>query len=609
MKKRYFSLFLAVTLIIVQLPILGFSIVGEAAAYDNDLLLATATDVNDLGYIAVNSNNFPDSTFRSIISSDYDLDGDGYLSDTEISKATVMDIQFQFISNLSGIEYFTELKELNCSTNWLSSLDLRKNTKLEKLDCSDNSISSLDLSGNTELVSLYCGNNFLLRSINLNNNIYLEYFDCKWCSFTTLDLSNCSKLKYLNCEWNDLKSLDISNNPELEKLYCSMNSITYLNINNNKKLSVLDCDYVNVDFRLFRPQIKQTALLSNGIGVSWDKVPGATGYYLYRKVDGGKWTRIADSANFDIIDWGYLYYNDYNVVSGKTYYYTIIAYNDYCITGYDTVGKGLKYISTPILNTPTNLSNGIKVSWDKVNGAEGYYVFRRIGGGAWQNIAKITNGSQNYYIDTAAANGVLYNYTVRAFTSTHISSYNSNGVWCKRLNQPALYAPTNVSSGVKVSWTKSTGAQGYYVFRRTTGGTWRCVGKVTNGNTLSFIDTTAVSGTVYAYTVRAYYGSYISSYNTTGRGAYYLKAPTASVSAVKGKNTIKWTRTAGAKGYYLYRKTATGSWVLVKNITNNSIVSYTDTSIKSGTKYYYTVRAYYGSYNSAFSNIPGITAK
>ena len=59
--------------------------------------------------------------------------------------------------------------------------------------------------------------------------------------------------------------------------------------------------------------------------------------------------------------------------------------------------------------------------------------------------------------------------------------------------------------------------------------------------------------------------------------------------------TVSWTILADAKGYELYRSTKKNKkYVLVKDITNGSIGSYTDKTKKllTGTKYYYKVKAY-----------------
>jgi len=73
-----------------------------------------------------------------------------------------LDVSNQNISNLTGIEDFTALLELNCSKNQLSEFDVSHNTYLSTLDCSDNYLTILNLSQNTALTLLRCYNNQLL---------------------------------------------------------------------------------------------------------------------------------------------------------------------------------------------------------------------------------------------------------------------------------------------------------------------------------------------------------------------------------------------------------------------------------------------------------------
>ncbi|MCD7884163.1 MAG: fibronectin type III domain-containing protein [Lachnospiraceae bacterium] len=66
--------------------------------------------------------------------------------------------------------------------------------------------------------------------------------------------------------------------------------------------------------------------------------------------------------------------------------------------------------------------------------------------------------------------------------------------------------------------------------------------------------------------------------------------------------TVKWNKVTGAAGYYIYRKTGSGSYKKIKTIASASTVSYTDTAVKSknGTSYTYKVTAYSGSTTSGF---------
>ena len=107
--------------------------------------------------MVINSTNFPNQNFRNYVSStSIDKNGDGFLGKSEIAKVTSLNVNGRSITSLTGIEYFTELTSLDCSTNSLTSLNLSNNTKLTKLFCSNNRLTALDVSKNTALTTLDC---------------------------------------------------------------------------------------------------------------------------------------------------------------------------------------------------------------------------------------------------------------------------------------------------------------------------------------------------------------------------------------------------------------------------------------------------------------------
>ena len=70
--------------------------------------------------VAINAENFPDEVFRNYILENIDADEDGIL-DSEIQSITSLDLSEKGISDLTGIEYFTNLQELYCYKNNLTS--------------------------------------------------------------------------------------------------------------------------------------------------------------------------------------------------------------------------------------------------------------------------------------------------------------------------------------------------------------------------------------------------------------------------------------------------------------------------------------------------------
>ena len=86
-----------------------------------------------------------------------------------ISYIGKIDCSSRLITDLTGIETFIKLTELNCSKNLLKSLDVSKNTELMVLNCSSNQITSLNVSKNKLLLELNCSYN-LLTSLDVSKN-------------------------------------------------------------------------------------------------------------------------------------------------------------------------------------------------------------------------------------------------------------------------------------------------------------------------------------------------------------------------------------------------------------------------------------------------------
>ena len=169
--------------------------------------------------------------------------GDGIPNNDSVSIANIanvkkLDVSNQNISDLSGINYFTDLIILVCENNSLTSIDISQNSNLEKLNCRYNQISNIDLSQNTALSTLNLSdNNF--SSINITQNTGLEQLSCEDNLLTSLDVSNNTSLRYFICGDNQLANLDISANPALTYLGCHANQLTSLDVSNNTALEVL----------------------------------------------------------------------------------------------------------------------------------------------------------------------------------------------------------------------------------------------------------------------------------------------------------------------------------------------------------------------------------
>lgn len=341
--------------------------------------------------------------------------------------------------------------------------------------------------------------------------------------------------------------------------------------------------------KLDNPVLSKAENNSGGIKVTWKSVKGASSYRVYRKTSGTSWVHIGTTSSASYTDKS-------SLSSGTSYIYTVRAVKGDDRSWYDSKGVTELKLSNPTLSSAENTSDGIKITWKSVKGAEGYRVYRKTSGGSWTRLTDSTT-ALSYTDKSSLTSGTNYIYTVRAYKGSDWGWYNS-GITVAKLSSPSLSKAENNSGGIKITWKSVKGASGYRVYRKTSGGSWTRLVNSTSGT--SYTDKSSLtSGTKYYYTVRALKGSSLSWYNTTGVSETKLSIPSLSgAQKVSGGVKVSWSSVKGASGYYVYRKSSGGSW---SRIASTKSTSYTDKT--SNINYIYTVRAYKGSdlswYNSS----------
>ena len=240
-------------------------------------------------------------------------------------------------------------------------------------------------------------------------------------------------------------------------------------------------------------------------------------------------------------------------------------------------------------------STGIKISWTSEKNASGYYIYRKSGKGQYALLKKVTRANTLAFNDTKVTSGVIYTYKVQAYKGTVVGA----GTEASRCFVGTAKAKTaNESTGIKLSWNKVGGARSYKIYKRIGTGKYTCI-KTASSTTFTYLDKAVKAGTIYTYAVKPYIGRTAGTY--VASKYVCLRPVTAKVSAARNGVTVRWTKTAGATSYRVYRKTAGGKYALVKKIGGANALSWTDTNTAKGKTYYYYVRAFKGNYYSAAS--------
>ena len=424
--------------------------------------------------------------------------------------------------------------------------------------------------------------------------------------------------------------------------------------------------------------------------LSWSAIDSADKYYIYRSTDGKTYDYIAKTTK--------LSYNDTKSASGTKYYYRVRAVAVINDTDVESAGSTAKSIKTRLAAptvTITTVDGKPSLSWNKVTGATGYYIFRSTDGKNYKYLTYTTKtsyinknagiGSTSYYKvkaddgDTDAATDPALNRTAeklvdqaRAWLGCKeadlsnkeiIDIYNHHepvargcklgyrDPWCAAFVSACAIKtgmtdiiPTECGCGSMVkllqkidSWDESDDRipnvgdiiffdwddSGYGDNKALPGH----VGIVehVSGSTITVIDGNNKDDAVGRRTIKIN-GRFIRGYgvpkydnppSSDTRSLYSNavsafcrpSAPVAKIMTYAGKPRLSWKAIDGADKYYIYRSTDGETFKYYEKTTKTS---YTDTKAKVGTKYYYKVKAARNvdgvNIGSAYSAIKTVTA-
>ena len=172
-------------------------------------------------------------------------------------------------------------------------------------------------------------------------------------------------------------------------------------------------------------------------------------------------------------------------------------------------------LPAPKITGLANTTGGIKISWNKVDGAYGYRLYYKPASGGWKRFKDTTATS---FTDSGVVPNKTETYTIRCIDKNGktVSSFNSKG-WSKKYTAatPKITKLTNRSKDVSVTWNKIAGVYGYRLYRKYGGGSWT---KVKDTTSTSFTDSGAKKGKKVTYTVRCIdrKGKTVSGFNSKG---------------------------------------------------------------------------------------------
>ncbi|WP_347173221.1 BspA family leucine-rich repeat surface protein [Polaribacter uvawellassae] len=188
------------------------------------------------GITLISDANFEQYLIGANIDSDKTINGQVLTSDIE--NVTQLIIKDKNITDLTGIQDFKKLIELDATNNQITTINLSNNLKLEKLFVANNQLSTIDLSKNTNLKNLDVGENSLTE-LDVHLLLNLETFSCYKNQLSTINLFSNTKLLTFIANQNLLKTVDIRENKVLFWIDVEDNKLENLTVKNgnNSKLT------------------------------------------------------------------------------------------------------------------------------------------------------------------------------------------------------------------------------------------------------------------------------------------------------------------------------------------------------------------------------------
>lgn len=194
---------------------------------------------------------FPDAVFREYILSNYDLDGDGFISESEAALVTELSVpaeRMYEVKSAEGVALFRNLGHLSMTGSWegksgLQSLDLSGMTRLRDISLMWGGLRSLTLPSGLKAVRILFFDYNFLEEIDFKDLEQADFIQFNYNEVESVDLGRFVRIDQLSCIGNRLKELDLSSVKSMGCLLCRENpDLKIVRINSNCDIHQLEVD-------------------------------------------------------------------------------------------------------------------------------------------------------------------------------------------------------------------------------------------------------------------------------------------------------------------------------------------------------------------------------
>lgn len=340
--------------------------------------------------------------------------------------------------------------------------------------------------------------------------------------------------------------------------------------------------------------LKASGVTNNSVVLVWNKISAADGYRLQVRENNGTWVTLSDTLETNS-------YVVKNLKLGSTYSFRVNAYDLVEVkvpflgvissekdhSNYSTIVSVSNSIGKVTgLKATTVSATKVKLTWTKVNGANGYLIQKKVGD-TWKNVKSVTTLSHTV---TGLKTGSTTSFRVKAYATVDGKKiYGSVSSTVKGTAKVPAISDFKVTvkstSSVQLSWKKAT-LTGYEIYRKAGSGDWKKIKTINKNTTVTFTNKSLNLGTKYQYKIRGfyktdsktYYGAYTSVKSVTPTLPQVLGVE-LNTFVTKNKATITWDKVSGANGYQVYDYSS-GKGVKLATVTlNKATITVDDNSV------------------------------
>lgn len=341
------------------------------------------------------------------------------------------------------------------------------------------------------------------------------------------------------------------------------------------------------------PEVGFVQINYSDVVINWSMIKGANSYRVFRKGP-------ADSEYKEVAVVEGNAYEDNDVVTGETYSYKIQAIGAEVESA--IAEDGYKVTKLPITDSviATLGVKKITVSWDPVELAESYIIYRKKGNSGYQPYATV-EADENKFDDTSVNSGYEYSYAVATEADGVVTEMSVASETILFLDAPVIVGVKNGSAGMEIEFNAVAGAEKYIVYRKTAGASFSEIGEVYAGEETVYVDESAASGVQYIYGICAISGETTSPRCESNLACRLSEPKITGFTRGYGGIAVKWGAVKGAEKYVVWYRAPGDDGLKILATVDASTLSYTHASPKSGRYNFYAIQAVCGDIESTMS--------